>query len=834
MRDKMAQKEKVLIAEDERFDLRTHRWDDHRFSDILVRTNPINVDQAMNISRFVREEISKLEMYTVTMPVIEKMIEKKLLEYGLKKPSPIRLDKSIFVQNGPVLSENARKVLERRYLKKDAAGNPMETAQDMFRRVAHHIAKAEKKYQKSGSKVKETEEIFYRMMTQFKFLPNSPTLMNAGRKLGQLAACFVLPIEDSMEGIFGSLRDAALIHKSGGGTGFSFSNLRPMDSRVGTTGGVASGPVSFMRVYNTATEQVKQGGTRRGANMAILRIDHPDIMAFIKSKQQPGELNNFNISVGVTTAFMAAVADRKPFDLIDPRNGKTCGQLDAGKVYQVLVQQAWENGDPGIIFLDRINEDNPTPEIGPIECTNPCGEQPLLPMEACNLGSINLSKFVKDTPEGTAIDFDQLKIVIWQAVRFLDDTIDMSQYPLPEIDRMVRGNRKIGLGVMGFADMLYQLKCPYNSGRALEIAEQVMAFIQQESHLASKSLAEERGVFTNFDKSVFKTRSGCTYRNATTTTIAPTGTLSIIAGCSSGIEPLFALSFVRTVMDNDKLPEVNPFFERVARKKGFYHRELMDEVARKGSIQGIKKIPVDVREIFVTAHDISPEWHIRMQAAFQKYTDNAVSKTVNLPREATVEDVRRVYDLAYELGCKGVTIYRDGSKENQVLSFGARENAQDKFMTAVKDRPETLPGFTSKMSTGMGQLYVTVTEYEGQPFEVFATIGKSGRSTTAKTEAIGRLVSLALRAGVKVDKIVEQLKGIGGEHPVFQQGSLVLSIPDAISRVLEKRYLTNGKNNGSVKQEKSLLGEICPECRQTISFEEGCMTCHFCGFSKCF
>jgi ribonucleoside-diphosphate reductase alpha chain len=697
--------------------------------------------------------------------------------------------------------------------------------------VARHIAKAEKNYG-SDADVKKMENIFYNMMTELKFLPNSPTLMNAGRRLGQLAACFVLPIEDSMDGIFDSLKNAAIIHKSGGGTGFSFSRLRPKDSRVGTTGGIASGPVSFMKIFNTATEQVKQGGTRRGANMAILRVDHPDIMDFIYSKKNNNELNNFNISVGVTDVFMKAVANDSNYDLIDPRENKKVGELNAAELYQALVKQAWKNGDPGVIFLDRLNRDNPTPSLGEIESTNPCGEQPLLPMEACNLGSINLAKFVTYTDGEPAVDYKALKDIVFWSVRFLDNTIDMSKYPLAEIDEMVRGNRKIGLGVMGFADLLYQLKIPYNSERAFEIAEEVMGFIQKESHEASKCLAEKRGVFKNFDKSIFQNQKGCTYRNASSTTIAPTGTLSIIANCSSGVEPLFALSFVRNVMDNDKLLEVNPYFENVAKEKGFYSSELLDTIALEGGIQHIEEIPEDVRKVFVTAHDISPEWHIRMQAAFQKHTDNAVSKTVNLPSDATVDDVLKIYNLAYELDCKGVTIYRDGSKENQVLSIAATDKLADTSIATVKERPEILEGFTSKMNTGYGQLYVTVTEYEGQPFEVFATIGKSGRSTTAKTEAIGRLVSLAFRSGVHVEKVVEQLKGIGGEHPVFQEGGLVLSIPDAIGRVLEKRYM----KDGSYKKRRygnSLLGEICPECGNTISFEEGCIMCHFCGFTKC-
>jgi ribonucleoside-diphosphate reductase alpha chain len=828
----MDQDTKILITEEGTFNLSTYRLDDHRFSDLLVKESQIDTDQAMDISRFLREEIAGMEPDSITIPVLERIIEAKLQEYGLKKTAPIHLDKSIFIKNELILSPNAKKVLERRYLKKDSEGRLVETPEQMFKRVAHHIARAEKAYG-DAAQVKKMEALFYGMMTDAKFLPNSPTLMNAGRRLGQLAACFVLPVEDSMDGIFDALKNAALIHKSGGGTGFAFSRLRPKNSRVGTTGGVASGPVSFMKIFNTATEQVKQGGTRRGANMAILRVDHPDIMEFIFSKKLNKELNNFNISVAITDEFMEAMQKGGTYSLIDPREKKQSGELDATEVYETLVHQAWENGDPGIVFIDRLNRDNPTPGLGAIESTNPCGEQPLLPMEACNLGSINLSKFVIENDEEPAIDYDALRDIIWLSVRFLDDTIDMSKYPLPEIDHMVKGNRKIGLGVMGFADMLFQLGVPYSSEKALDVAEEVMAFFQKESHEASKYLAEERGTFANFDQSVFKDREGCSYRNATTTTIAPTGTLSIIAGCSSGIEPLFALSFVRRVMDNDELMEVNPYFESVARERGFYSHELMDTIAREGSIRNLKNIPEDVKDVFATAHDVTAEWHVRMQAAFQKYTDNAVSKTVNLPKDATVEDVRNVYDLAYRLGCKGATIYRDSSREEQVLSYGQEEHKEEGFMTAVRERPETLEGFTTKMVTGMGNLYVTVTEYDGRPFEVFATIGKSGRSTTAKTEAIGRLVSLALRSGVRVEKIVEQLKGIGGEHPVFQKDGLVLSIPDAIGHVLEKRYLKDGNYERSHKYRNSLAGETCPECGQTISFEEGCMTCHFCGFTKC-
>lgn len=747
----------------------------------------------------------------------------------------VEAEEAIMKENGMLnISENTRTVLERRYLRKDLDGNLQETPEELFRRVATHIAEAEGFYE-DGLEPSKVADAFYGVMTDFRFLPNSPTLMNAGNELGQLAACFVLPVDDSLDGIFDAVKNAALIHKSGGGTGFSFSRLRAKDCRVGSTGGVASGPVSFMKIFNTATEQVKQGGTRRGANMAILRVDHPDVLEFIQCKSDNEALNNFNISVGVTDAFMQAVREGGDYDLIDPRDGETRGSLNAREVYETLIHQAWFNGDPGIIFLDRINRDNPTPAIGEIESTNPCGEQPLLPMEACNLGSINLSKCVAIDGGETRIDFDSLKETVWLAVRFLDDTIEMSRYPLDEIDQMVKGNRKIGLGVMGFADLLHMMGVPYNSDEAVALAEKLMGFVQAEAHEASRHLAVSRGPFPNIGKSVFKGDENMAFRNATCTTIAPTGTLSILAGCSSGIEPVFALSYVRRVMDGDELLEVNPLFESTAKERGFYSKELMARIAEKGTIAHMEEIPEDVRRVFVTAHDVSPEWHIRMQAAFQNHTDNAVSKTVNLPREATADDVQSIYDMAFDLCCKGVTIYRDGSKQNQVLSVAEKkaEEAPETALHQVRERPEILEGFTSKITTGMGQLYITVTEMDGRPFEVFATIGKSGKSTTAKTEAIGRLISLALRAGVDVADIINQVKGIGGEHAVFQKGGRVLSIPDAIGRVLEKRYgngttAPNGKTPAA-----SLKGEACPECGGTVAHEEGCMKCHLCGYTKC-
>jgi len=822
--------EMVLVLRDGNLIPNAVKWDDELISDILITQNKINIDQAKEITQSMREDIEKMGLNAIKLPLLEKIIDAKMLEYGMAETHPIHLNHLSFEKhrNFP-LSDNAHKVLKKRYLRKDANGDTVETADEMFRRVAHHIAMAEKNYM-GEEQAQKMEEEFYTVMAELKFLPNSPTLMNAGTELGQLAACFVLPVEDSMEGIFDSLKYAALIHKSGGGTGFSFSRLRPKDSRVGTTGGVASGPVSFMKIFNTATEQVKQGGTRRGANMAILRVDHPDIMEFIYSKKDEKELINFNISVALTKEFIEALKNKTTYPLIDPMNGKRVDYLDAADVYNKIVEQAWENGDPGVIFLDRINRDNQTPEIGEIESTNPCGEQPLLPFEACNLGSINLAKYVIHEDGNPRIDKKGLGETVWLTTRFLDDAIDMSKYPLDKICEMACSNRKIGLGVMGFADMLYQMGVPYNSDRALALAEDIMSFIQSESRKASIALAKERGVFKNFEKSIFKDRPDCHYRNATTTTIAPTGTLSIIAGCSSGIEPLFGLSFIRNVMDNEELIEVNPWFEMIAREKGFYTKELMERLAKEGALKEIEEIPSDIKEVFVTAHDISPEWHIKMQAAFQKYTDNAVSKTVNLPHDATPDDVANIYSMAYELGCKGVTIYRDGSKDRQVLSFNKKDD--NNFYSAIKDRPETVEGFTTKIKTGLGNLYVNITEYEGRPFEVFAIIGKSGNSTTAKTEAIGRLISLALRSGIRVEDIVEQLKGIGGEHPVFQKSGLVLSIPDAIAKLFEKRYL-NGKGKKVSRKERSLKGETCPECGEPITFEEGCMTCHFCGYTRC-
>lgn len=576
------------------------------------------------------------------------------------------------IRNNLNLTENALIVLDKRYLKKDRDGNVIETPEEMFHRVAKNIASAEFIYNPKAV-VSAVEEKFYEIMTNLEFLPNSPTLMNAGRELQQLAACFVLPVDDSLDSIFEAVKDTAIIHQSGGGTGFSFSRLRPKNDRVSTTSGVASGPVSFMKVFNTATEVIKQGGARRGANMGILRVDHPDIMEFIRAKENPTEFTNFNLSVGIDDNFMKAFENDSTFDLINPRNNKAAKKLKAKDVFSSIVDAAWKNGEPGIVFLDTINRFNPTPHLGRIEATNPCGEQPLLPYEACNLGSVNLTRMLKKKDNRNEIDYNKLERIINIAVRFLDNVIDVNKYPLPQIDRMCKGNRKIGLGIMGFADMLILLNIPYSSQAALDTAERLMKFIDEKAKEISMELAKERGVFPNYKGSIYE-KSGVMMRNATTTTIAPTGTLSIIANCSSGIEPLYGITYTRKILDDLELKVINPNFEEIAKRKGFYSERLMDTIIAFGSIQERTDVPDDVKMLFTTAHDITPEDHVRIQAAFQKYTDNAVSKTVNFHEDADKSDVEKAFLLAYKLGCKGVTIYRSGSRERQVLS--CRNNIQ--------------------------------------------------------------------------------------------------------------------------------------------------------------
>lgn len=748
------------------------------------------------------------------------------------------------------LSDNALKVLERRYLKKNAKGEVAESAEEMFRRVAHTIAQAEKLYGKKPADIKKIEEDFYSIIYNLEFMPNSPTLMNAGRELGQLSACYVLPIDDSMEAIFEALKSASLIHKSGGGTGFSFSRLRPKNSMVKSTGGIASGPVSFMKVFDAATQAVKQGGTRRGANMGILRCDHPDILEFIQCKEGNKDITNFNISVSLTDDFMKKLAKGEDYDLIEPHSKKPVGRLNTREVFDLIVKQSHKNGEPGVIFIDRMNEFNPTPQLGEYESTNPCGEQVLLPYESCNLGSINLSLIVKQNASGYEVDWRKLKSVVHTAVRFLDNVIDINRFPLKEIEENTKRTRKIGLGVMGWGSLLCRLGIAYDSDEALELAEKIMSEIVKEARAESKLLAEEKGEFPAFKQSVFA-KKGAKLRNATLTTIAPTGTISIIAGpCSSGIEPLFALSYFRNVMDNDKLVEVDSAFEELAKGRGFYSRELMAKIAETGSAKDIPEVPEDVRRVFVTSHDISPEWHIKMQAVFQKYTDNAVSKTVNFPHSASIEDVKKVYLSAYELGCKGVTIYRDKSREEQVLNIGKMAPKEDlKGKVSPRPRPEVTLGTTTKVSTGCGNLYVTINSDEhGRPFEVFTQMGKAGGCAASQLEAVGRLVSMALRAGVDLKSIIEQLKGIRCPSPSWDKGGRIFSCADAIARVIEKRLLDNSLKE-NIAQEKidiepafvskkelesltNIIG-VCPDCGGALRHEEGCIKCQACGFTKC-
>ncbi len=758
--------------------------------------------------------------------------------------------------NGINLTENALHVLEKRYLQKDKTGKPVEAPAELFRRVARTIAAADQAYNPNAD-VKAREEEFYRAMTSLDFLPNSPTLMNAGRELGQLSACFVLPVEDSMESIFDAVKYTALIHKSGGGTGFSFSRLRPEKDRVGSTGGIASGPVSFIRAFDTATDVIKQGGMRRGANMGILSVDHPDILRFITAKEDMVSLTNFNLSVAITRDFMEAVKAGTDYNLINPHNHEVFGKLNAQEVFDKIVNGAWKTGDPGVIFIDRINQDNPTPKLGKIESTNPCGEQPLLPYESCNLGSINLARMLK-TNGKCDIDWPKLARTVHTAVRFLDNVIDVNQFPLPQIEKRTKETRKIGLGVMGFADMLLQLGIPYNSEEGLKAAEDIMHFIDDEALKASQELAAERGVFPAFEGSIYDVPNGPKVRNAARTTIAPTGTLSIIAGCSGGIEPVFALSFTKNILDGSHLIEVNPYFEECAKQGGFYSEELMQKLAEGAHLSEIEDIPEEVTEVYVTAHEIAPEWHIRMQAAFQKYTNNAVSKTVNFPKTATREDVANVYKMAYEAGLKGITIYRDGSRENQVLTTGKEkaaataepETSPAPVSRAPRQRAKITTGITEKVTTGCGNIYVTVNSDDQGLCEVFTTLGKAGGCASAQLQATSRLISLALRSGVDIDSIVKHLKGIRCPSIAWENGKSVLSCADAIASVLEKYTAAakagngNGNGNGNGHSEdskpkvqdyglvKNMAGQ-CPECANLLVYQEGCFVCPGCGYTKC-
>jgi len=807
------------------------------------------------------------------------------------------------------LTDIARTILQKRYLLKNEHGDVIETPEAMFWRVAETIAAVDARYGASSEQVEERAERFYHLMTQGYFEPNSPTLMNAGRPLGQLSACFVLPIDDNLTSIYETLKHQALIHQSGGGTGFSFSRLRPRNDVVRSTMGVASGPVSFMDVYNHSTEAIKQGGTRRGANMGILRCDHPDILEFITCKLDTTKITNFNISVAVTDAFMRAVERDETYDLINPRTGTVHiasrdglkhpltgevlvppGQptrLRARMVFDLIVQCAHATGEPGLFFIDRANEYNPVPHLGEYEATNPCGEQPLLAYDVCNLGSINLGKFV--TPERT-IDWNHLREVVHESTRFLDNVIDANHYPLEQITQLSQRIRRIGLGVMGWADMLVRLEIPYHSHEAIDLARKVMHFIDEESKVASEQLARERGPFPEWEYSIWGPDATCArrpdgsrirpqrlLRNCNVTTVAPTGTISIIAGCSSGIEPLFAIAFWRYQADTRML-DINQDFVAQAKREGWYSPELMERIADTGHIHH-PEVPAHVQRVWVTAHDIAPEWHVRMQAAFQEYTDSAISKTINFPHEATPDQVREAYELAFRLGCKGITVYRDGSRANQVLSTGSTakststEQAPAPLPAEITPRPvpaEGLPSHSYPVVTPLGKLRLFVTEFDGKPFEVFAIIGRAGSDVTAFTEAIGRLISLALRCGVPVKLIAEQLRGIGGSRSAGFGPDRVRSVPDSIGKVLLDHYVKNGNGNGNghgyddntgngettpddtvrvseptpsqavnslhadLHHASSEAAEICPECQNAAMFnEEGCRKCHACGYSEC-
>jgi ribonucleoside-diphosphate reductase alpha chain len=777
------------------------------------------------------------------------------------------------------LSENALVVLERRITRRNDQGDSVETPQECFRRVAANLAQAELRYGGTEADRKAAEETFYRLIASLDFLPNSPTLVNAGRELQQLSACFVLPVPDSIDGIFEAIRHTAIIHKSGGGTGFAFSRLRPANDRVQSTMGVASGPVSFMKVFDSATEAIKQGGTRRGANMGILRVDHPDIDLFIEMKADMTTLTNFNISVAVTDAFMRAVEAGTDFELINPKSNEVVGRRDARATWEKMVTNAWTNGDPGVIFIDRINASraNPVPARGPIESTNPCGEQPLYSYDSCNLGSINLAHFTRG-PEGRKeVDYDRLAEMVHQCVHLLDNVIEMNEYPIPQIEETSHAIRRIGLGVMGWADMLIDLRVPYDSEDALELGRRVMTFIQQEADAASQQLANVRGCFPDWQQSIYGpggAEGPRPMRNATRTTIAPTGTLSIIASCSGGIEPVFALAFVRShyLDKNDptrrtELTEVNEQFERAAREGGFYSEELIRDLAEGGHLADRPEVPAWAKRVFVTAHDITPEWHVRMQAAFQVATDNAVSKTINFPQQATVDDVRLAYELAYRTGCKGITIYRDGSRELQVLKHAAKSEAQ-KAVEAAQDLlaqasgpvrrrlPDERNAITHKFRVGEQEGYMTVGLFDdGTPGEVFINVSKQGSTVSGLMDTAAMLTSYALQYGVPIGELASKLKNTRFEPsgPTSnKQIPIATSIVDYVFRWLELKFEgaraaaqpalippeevvpSTGVDMFTKKVEDPVASGVgCPDCGAVLYYGEGCLICRNCGYNKC-
>jgi ribonucleoside-diphosphate reductase alpha chain len=742
------------------------------------------------------------------------------------------------------ISENALAVLKKRYLKKNEAGEAIEEPIDMFDRVASNIAEGEYRFtegEEADRLYEESKEKFLQMMLSRKFMPNSPTLMNAGREMQQLSACFVLPVEDSIDGIYDTLKHQAMIHKSGGGTGFGFSRLRPKNDLVKSTMGVSSGPVSFMAIYDASTDKIKQGGTRRGANMGILRVDHPDIEEFITCKKENDQINNFNISVAITDEFMEAVKADADFDLKNPRDGEVIRTVRSRDLFRQIVEGAWLNGEPGVVFIDKINGDNPTPQF-PIESTNPCSEAHLPPYDSCNLGSINLERFFvpgDHVGEGS-VDWEDLRETVHTAIRFLDNVIEMNNYPLPEIDEMSRGNRRIGLGVMGFADLLIKLGITYDSDEGLAFAEKVMKFVDDEAWEESRNLAEERGVMPHFEGSRHEAR-GDRVRNATVTTIAPTGTISMIAGCSGGIEPLFAVAFMRRQADME-MPDVNPEFVKLAKERGFYSEELMTKVAEHGSVRDIPEVPEDVRSVWVTSHDISSEWHVKMQAAFQKYTSMGISKTINLPNHATPRDVEDAYMQAYATNCKGIAVYRDGSRDAQVLSTGKTtqggqpveavepEVRHVSLAEARNGRPRTLSGVTKKIQTGHGPLYVSMNDDEFGPRECFVVLGKPGGTAAAFSDALGRMISLAMTHGASPAEVVNQLRGIQDGHPMGFGPNAILSVPDGVAKAMGEHYLV--EENPAEARNLPIIG-ACPDCASGLTRQEGCVVCHSCGYSKC-
>jgi len=805
------------------------------------------------------------------------------------------------------LSANALTVLERRYLVKDDEGKPVERPEDLFWRVARTIAAPDRTYGASNRAVESLAETFFELMATRVWMPNSPTLMNAGRPLGQLSACFVLPVEDALSngrsGIYDTLRAMALVHQSGGGTGFSFSRLRPKNDVVRSTMGVASGPVSFMKLYDASTDVVKQGGTRRGANMGILRVDHPDVMDFIHCKDDLTQVTNFNISVAVTDAFMTALEAGQSYDLIHPRTGKVVGQLDAREVFKQIVHGAWKTGEPGVFYIDRANHYNPVPHLGSYEATNPCGEQPLLPYDVCNLGSINVGLFVKNGD----VDWDSLRTAVHLCTHFLDNVIDANRYPLAEIDDLAKRIRRIGLGIMGWADLLVRLGIGYNSDAGVALGRKLMEFIDEESKVASEKLAATRGTFAEWERSIWGPDATCArtatgerirpmrrLRNCNLTTVAPTGTISIIAGCSSGIEPLFAVAFMRN-QAGVLMPDVNEDFVAIARREGWYSEDLMKQIAEAGHIH-FDAVPEKWQRVFVTAHDVTPEWHIQMQGAFQEFTDSAISKTCNFANNATEQYVEQIYRYAFQLGCKGVTVYRDGARENQVLSTGSTAKkvqeaaapvealsriaeletelqltkerlhdveAENLQRRAKRSRPDLLKGSTRRVESPLGTMYVTITEDDkGQPFEVFMSLGKAGGALMADVEAVGRLISLALRSGVPLPEIYRQLRGISSDRAVGLGPNKVMSVPDAIGIAIEKWMqdkqgvqqdllapnpspgvpapAAGGAAGGGAeallqggrRPEQDFIG-ACPDCGSQLAFIEGCAKCHVCGFSEC-